>query len=102
MREVLPQAGGPSSQARVPLRGKHPAASSPNREPYKRAQTGRDLRLTSPDAPQCRYDTPHVAVRGHRHPFAPAFKQCSLSLELPVGRAEGPFFSRQRACRRQA
>ena len=29
-------------------------------------------------------------------------KWCSLSMELPAGRAEGPSFSRQRDCRRPA
>ena len=39
---------------------------------------------------------------GETSPFAFAIKQCSLIVELRVGRAEGSSFSRQRGCRRPA
>jgi hypothetical protein len=43
-----------------------------------------------------------TGAMGRHHPFARAIKQCSLIVELRVGRAEGSSFSRQRGCRRPA
>jgi hypothetical protein len=41
-----------------------------------------------------------LATRRHP-PFAGAYKQCNLVVELPAGRAESPPFLRQRWCRRR-